>query len=154
MLQFDLLKNHPESIPELVRIWHEVLGSIWVPDVSLEQVEKNLNNHLNEDGLPLTYVAFYDQKPIGMCSLRITDGILPELTPWLGSLVVYPRFQNQGIGKQLIDLIKQKAQQLGFQKLYLFAFDPTIPDYYKRLGWKIIGTDIFKNQPITIMEIS
>ena len=47
----------------------------------------------------------------------------------------------------------EKAQQMGFEKLYLFAFDKTIPDYYQRLGWNVIGSDNFKGHPVTVMHI-
>ena len=33
------LKEHPDAISALAQIWHEVLGSIWVPDVSVERVD-------------------------------------------------------------------------------------------------------------------
>lgn len=49
-----------------------------------------------------------------MCSLRVNDGIRPDLTPWLGSLVVDPKYQKQGIGKMLVDEMKEKAKKLGF----------------------------------------
>jgi N-acetylglutamate synthase-like GNAT family acetyltransferase len=61
--------------------------------------------------------------------------------------VVEPAYQKQGIGNFLIDAIKSKARDLGFSKLYLFAFDSTIPDYYTRLGWIVIGMDEFKGHP-------
>ncbi len=53
----------------------------------------------------------------------------------------------------LIDVTVLKAKELGFEKLYLFAFDPTIPEYYERLGWKQIGMDEFKSHPVTVMEV-
>ena len=37
---------------------------------------------------------------------------------------------------------------------YLFAFDPTIPEYYGRLGWRTIGMDEFKSHPVTVMEVA
>ena len=64
MVKIELLKNHAESIPMLASIWHEVLGKIWVPDVPIERVIDNLGNHLNEDVLPLTFVAFEQDKPV------------------------------------------------------------------------------------------
>ena len=64
-----------------------------------------------------------------------------------------PRYQKQGIGKMLADTTVKKAKELGFEKLYLFAFDSTIPEYYERLGWKKIGMDEFKFHPVTVMEI-
>ncbi|HBB7077238.1 TPA: GNAT family N-acetyltransferase [Legionella pneumophila] len=153
MITIDYLKHHSDNISILAKIWHEVLGKIWVPDVPISRVEENLSNHLNTEQLPLTFVAFHEHKPIGMCSLRVNDGIHPELTPWLGSLVVSPSHQKQGIARQLINKTKEKAQQMGFKTLYLFAFDPTIPEYYSRLGWCKIGMDEFKGHPVTVMEV-
>ena len=51
-----------------------------------------------------------------------------------------------------ITAIKDQAIQLGFEKLYLFTFDPTLPNYYERLGWEKVGMDEFKNHPVTVME--
>ena len=154
MVQIELLKNHPEHIKRLVDIWCDVLGKVWLPDFNIEKVIKNFENHLNSENLPLTYIAFHEQLPVGMASLRVNDGIRPDLSPWLGSLVVDPAFQKRGIGEFLINAIKEKAKIMGFSKLYLFAFDPTIPDWYEKLGWKKIGIDQFKKHPVTVMEIS
>jgi predicted N-acetyltransferase YhbS len=152
MIKIDLLKNHPTTIPRLAKIWQEVLGSIWVPDVPIERVEQNFLKHLNENIMPLTFIALDNDTPVGMCSLRENDGIRPDLIPWLGSLVVDPAFQKQSIGKMLMDMTKQKARTFGFETLYLFAFDLTIPNYYERLGWEKIGMDKFKGHPVTVME--
>jgi len=153
MIKIDFLKEHPHAIEQLAQIWHQVLGRIWVPDVPIERVKQRFLEHLNDNYMPLTLVAFFNEKPVGMCSLRENDGIRPDLMPWLGSLVVDPDYQNQGIGERLINATKQKAKQLGFNKLFLFAFDPTIPDYYQKLGWQKIGLDHFKEHPVTVMEI-
>jgi len=152
-LSIDLLKNHPHCIPRLAEIWQEVLGSIWAPHVTLEQVHSKYQTHLNDCQLPITFVALVDRQPVGMCSLRENDGIRPELSPWLGSLVLDPVFQNQGIAKLLIEQVKTKAKQLGYSNLYLFAFDPTIPTYYNSIGWKTIADDQCREHPVTVMEI-
>ena len=153
MIKIDLLKNHPNTIPALAHIWHEVLGKIWVPDVPVERVITRFADHLKIHALPITFVALDGDLPVGMCSLRENDGIRPDLTPWLGSLVVDPKYQKQGIGKMLIDVTVLKAKELGFEKLYLFAFDSTIPEYYKCLGWSPICMDEFKSHPVTVMEV-
>lgn len=153
-IKIDLLKNYSNAIPELAAIWHQVLGSIWVPDIPVERVIARFQEHLNENKLPLTFVAFCDGKPVGMCSLRDNDGIRPDLAPWLGSLVVHPDYQQEGIALKLINAIKQKAKQLGFSQLYLFAFDPTLPNYYARFGWNKMGMDKFKDHDLTVMEIA
>lgn len=152
-ISIDVLKNRQEAIPHLASIWHEAIGKVWAPDVSIESAIERFNQHLQENTLPLTLVALDGNKPIGMCSLRSNDGIRPDLTPWLGSLVVDPNHQKQGVGQQLIEAIKQKAKSLGYPTLYLFAFDQTIPNYYTRLGWLKIGMDLCKNIPVTVMSI-
>lgn len=108
---------------------------------------------LNQD-MPFTYIALYDEIPVGSCTLQLNEDIRPDLGPWIGDLVVDPKYQKQGIGKILVDAAVEKAKELGFEKLYLFALDPTIPEYYRRLGWKKIGMDEFKSHPVTVMEIS
>ena len=153
MIKIDLLKNYPQAILALAHIWHEVLGKIWMPDVPVEHVIARFADHLNDQYLPITFVALDGDIPVGMCSLRKNDGIHPDLTPWLGSLVIGPKYQKQGIGKMLIDVTLLKAKERGFEKLYLFAFDSTIPAYYERLGWKKIGMDEFKSHHVTVMEV-
>jgi hypothetical protein len=69
MIKIELLKQHSIAIPALAKMWYELLGKIWVPDVSIELVESRFHDHLNDDVLPLTLVAFDGQKPVGMCSL-------------------------------------------------------------------------------------
>lgn len=152
MIKIDLLKNHPQAIPTLASIWHEVLGKIWMPEIGLEEIESLYYEDPHQD-MPLTYIALYGEIPVGSCTLELNGGIRPDLGPWLGDLVVDPKYQKQGIGKMLIDAALEKAKKLGFDKLYLFTFDPTIPDYYARLGWKRIGMDEFKSHPVTVMEI-
>ena len=154
MIKIDLLKNYPNDTPALANIWHEVLGKIWVPDVPVERVITRFADHLKIHALPITFVALDGDLPVGMCSLRENDGIRPDFTPWLGSLVVDPKYQKQGIGKMLADTTVLKAKELGFEKLYLFALDPAIPAYYQRLGWEKIGMDEFKSHPVTVMEVA
>ena len=152
MITIDLLKNHPEGIPTLSNIWSEVLGKIWMPEIGIEEIESLYYEELQHD-MPLTYIALHDQIPVGSATLELNGGIRPDLRPWLGDLVIDPKYQKQGIGKMLADATVKKAKELGFEKLYLFAFDPTIPEYYERLGWKKIGMDEFKSHPVTVMEI-
>lgn len=153
MIEIDYLKNHPSAIPALAKIWHDVLGKIWMPEIEIEEIESGYYRELNEE-LPFAYVALYDGIPVGTCSLQLDGGIRPDLKPWLGDLVVDAKYQKQGIGKLLLDVAIKKAKDLGYAKLYLFTFDPSIPEYYQRLGWRTIGKDEFKSQPVTVMEIT
>lgn len=153
MIKTDFLKNHPHAIPALANIWHEVLGKIWMPEIGLQEIESLYYEELNQN-MPLTYIALSGETPVGSCTLQLKDDVRPDLGPWIESVVVDPKYQKQGIGKMLIDVTVQKAKKLGFEKLYLFAFDPAITDYYQRLGWKKIGIDKFKSHTVTVMKMS
>lgn len=154
MIKLDILKNHPHFIPELANIWYDVLGKEWSPEVSIEEFTQRLHLHLNDDSLPLTLVAIDGDKPVGMGSLRETDSVLPDLTPWLGSLVVDRAYQDRGIGRMLINAVADKARAFNFEKLYLLAFDPTLPEYYKRLKWHAVKADEYKGYKYILMELN
>ena len=123
-----------------------------MPEIGIEEIESLYYEELKPD-MPLTYIALDGEIPVGSCTLELNGGIRPDLGPWIGDLVVDQKYQKQGIGKMLIDAITNKAADLGFHKLYLFTFDPTITDYYTQLGWKKIGMDEFKSNPVTVMEV-
>lgn len=150
-IKIDLLKHHPEAIPTLSNIWSKMLGK-WSPNVKSEEVEIWLHEWLN-DSIPLSYISLDGSTPVGMCSLQLNDGIRPDLMPWLGDLCIDQAYQKRGIGKLLVNATQKKAKELGFDKLYLFAPDPTIPSYYERLGWRKIGLDRYNGHPVTVMEV-
>jgi GNAT superfamily N-acetyltransferase len=85
--------------------------------------------------------------------LKLKEEFRVDLGPWLADVVVAPKHQKQGIGKMLVDVAARQAKERGFKKLYLFAFDSAIPEYYKRLGWGQICMDEFKSHPVTVMEV-
>jgi N-acetylglutamate synthase-like GNAT family acetyltransferase len=152
MIEIDLLKNHPNAVHTLVKMWYEELGKLWAPDVPIEQSIERFQKHQNDKALPITLIALDGDLAIGMCSLRQNDGTRMQFEPCLGSLVVDPQYRGHGIGKILVEAIKQKAKQFGFDRLYLYTVDPTIHEYYIRLGWKKVGVDDFKGHPMLIMK--
>lgn len=152
-IEIKLLKDCSEHISELANLWYEGISKQWVPNSSVERAKLQLQEHLNHNKMPVTLVAFFRGKPMGMASLRENDGIRPDLAPWLGSLVVHPEHQRQKIGEKLIDATKNQAKIFGHGALYLLAFDLTIPSWYARLGWQTIGHDQLFNHPVEVMMI-
>ncbi|MCA0402797.1 MAG: GNAT family N-acetyltransferase [Proteobacteria bacterium] len=144
------LNKYPELIPVVAKIWHDSLSN-YFSDISIKQVEQGFYNELNDNVLPLTLIALKDAEVIGAISLYRNDEIRTDLTPWIESLVVDKAHQNQGIGKMLVEKAKQKARDLNFKKLYLFAFEPSLVPYYEKLGLKFMAIDRFKKQVVTIM---
>lgn len=151
-IKIDLTKHHLEKIPGLAKLLLKMLGEVWNHKVTLEEAESWFLEWCNES-IPLAYIALEGDKPVGIGSLQINDGIRPDLMPWLGDLCVDTPYQKRGIGKLLIHSIQNKAKELGYSKLYLFTHDPHALDYYSRLGWKKMGMDKFNDHDVTIMEI-
>ena len=152
MIKIDLMKNHPYAIPALSNIWHEGIGKIWMPEIGIKEIESLSYEELKSD-MPITYIALYDKIPVGFCTLQLSEDFQPDLGPWIADLVVDPKYQKQGIGKMLLDVMTLKAKELRFKKLYLFTFDPGIIEYYARFGWKKFAMGEFKSHPVTLMEI-
>ncbi|MBV9575749.1 MAG: GNAT family N-acetyltransferase [Gammaproteobacteria bacterium] len=153
-LKIKLLADCSQHIPTLAQLWFNEIGREWIPHASVARAERTYREHTNSEELPLTFVAIHEDKPVGMVSLRDNDGIREDLTPWLGSLIVHPDYRRQGIGEKLVEIAKSSAKIMGYQRLYLFALDPSIPDWYEKLGWKYIGTDDFYQHTVTVMEIA
>jgi GNAT superfamily N-acetyltransferase len=153
MIKIDLLKNQQSAIPALSNIWHEVLGKIWFPELEIEEIESLTYDELNHQDETTSFVAIYDEIPVGFCTFKLKEEFRPDLGPWLADVVVDSKYQKQGIGKMLLGAVITKAKEFGFAKLYLFTFDPTLPEYYKRLGWKVVSMDEFNSHPVTVMEV-
>lgn len=153
MIKIDLLKNHPNTIPALANIWHEVLGKIWFPELTIQEIVSLTYDELNHPDEVTSFTALLDEIPVGFCTFKLKEEFRPDLGPWLTDVVVDPKYQKQGIGKMLVDVAVRCAKDLGFKKLHLFTFDSTIPRYYEHLGWKIIGIDEFGSNPVMVMEL-
>lgn len=156
MIKIKPLAQFPNYLPDIVRLWSETIGKKWSTTPSIEEVELRFKTHLNEDILPLAYIAIDGNKAIGMCCLRIEDGGIsrPEFFPWLGGICVEENYRKHGIGKLLIEVVKSKAHEMGFKKLYLWTFEKNIADWYTRNGWIQLPDDmIVDGKKIILMEI-
>ncbi|MDP3532497.1 MAG: GNAT family N-acetyltransferase [Alphaproteobacteria bacterium] len=156
MLKIDYLKNHPHFIPLLAR-WSFDAWGMYNPDATFETVQQKLTNHLNDHCLPLTVIALRGNVPIGMASLRVSDGcdhLGPNFTPWLGSLFVIEQERSKGVAGLLIQEILQKAKDLSFSECYLLTFQKNLVKYYESLGWNYLQDDVYNISPISIMKIT
>jgi N-acetylglutamate synthase-like GNAT family acetyltransferase len=152
LITFDLLKNHPHHIPELAQLMFDEWGEYY-PNSSLEIMLKWLHKTTRQSGLPLTMLALDEEKIVG-CAMVQNHELYREkgVTPWLGGLLVKNDYQHQGIGEHLHQWTIDYIQSLGYQKLYLLAFDENIVEWYKNLGWEIYKVVELNKHSTTIME--
>lgn len=107
--EIKLLTSCQEHILALAELWYQEISRHWAPNASIEKAQQKLVDHLNSDNMPMAYVAICNGETIGMACLRETDGIRPGIAPWLGSLVVNPRYRRHKIGEALINAVKKQA---------------------------------------------
>lgn len=148
-----LLIDCPTHIPQLAELWFQELGKPWIKNAKIENAVNTYTVHANRETMPMTWVAEDNGKPVGMVSLRSNDGIRDGVEPWLGSLIVDPKYRNKKIGQKLIDEVKRKAKEMGYKTLHLFALDPTLHQWYEKLGWRLIGEDVYDANPVRVMAI-
>lgn len=152
MIKIKYLCEYPGHLSKIAQLWYDCIGKKWRPDASLSEVETQFRTHLNKDALPLTYIALDGERVVGMCSLRSDDGLNNAYFPWLGSLCVDEAYRKRGIGKLLVQMTKEKAHKMGFQKLYLFTFEQEVATWYESDGWQKTEDSRYKDNPIIIME--
>jgi GNAT superfamily N-acetyltransferase len=146
------LKDYKEYIAALAK-WSFDTWAQYNPNVTRKNQIQKFQDHCNVDQLPLALVALDGFKLIGMCSLRETEGIRPDLTPWLGSLYVVPSYRGKKVGQKLIDTIKDTARNLNHEMLYLLTFESNLNKYYTDQGWELIGKDMLNEHPVFVMGI-
>jgi len=149
-MEIVLLAHKPEYLSELATLhfhqWH------WLnPEFTVRDYFEKGRRHLNIDTLPLTYIAIRNKRLLGSASLRTEDfDNRKDLSPWLGGMIVKESERGKGICTKLEHAICEKARELGYDSLFLFTFDKM--GIYAHLGWRIIGTDEFKGNDVSIME--
>jgi GNAT superfamily N-acetyltransferase len=151
IIEFKYLKDCPEHVTTCAQ-WSFNSWGKYTPHRTFEDYLESRKEHLNDDSLPLTIVAFSDQTPIGMCSLVPSRDADLTLTPWFATLYVEPEFREQKIATALEKAICEKARSMGYTKIYSFNSDPTVVPWYEKLGWKQRNVQELYNHEVTVLE--
>ena len=75
----------------------------------------------------------------------------PDLTPWLAQLFVESTRRRDGVGVALVRAVLQRAQQCGYARVYLYT-SGTLPEYYGRLGWRVVERLTYLQRERTVMD--
>lgn len=101
-----------------------------------EPEEENINEYLSKS---ICHVCFLKDKIIGaILSIDTRPG-----TREIMNISVYPEYQNQGIGKRLINLSIQKAKEDGIRTMEIGTGNPGVVQMllYQKCGFRIVGID-------------
>lgn len=114
----------------------------------LIEKRKKLNN---SKLLPIIFIAFEDEIPVGTASIIKSDmKTHPELKPWLANVYVKKDKRNNGYGTKLVKRVLKEAKQHDFKKIYLFT--PDKKTFYRKIGWKLYKHEEYRDEMVDIME--
>lgn len=107
---------------------------------------RSLVAHSMDNDIPLVYVAFLEDMPVGAVALLRADLFSrQDLFPWMADLYVCPEYRSRGIGSELQDFIISKAKGLGYKEIYLYT---PLTGYYEKKGWKYLGDEMDRDGEI------
>jgi len=163
----DYLGNCPELIDKLARLsWEEWQEIYQQRKQTLEYLLKNYRGRSNIDRLPLTLVAVQARpgqsltgltanrgEVMGMVSLKFHDmDTRPDLDPWLGGLLVLPKWRNRGVGTMLMHRATEEARRLQVPQLYLWTH--TAEGLYHKLGWQLVERTNYFGKKAVVMQMN
>jgi N-acetylglutamate synthase-like GNAT family acetyltransferase len=110
-----------------------------------EILRKPLGLEYNISDLKLEYknmhLAIYanDYQLLGSAMLSLAD----ETTAEMRQVAVRADVQGKGIGRALVTAFEQRAQSLGFTRIFLAARKEAVA-FYEKLGYKIINAEYLR----------
>ena len=107
----------------------------------------------NSVSLPRVLIASDDERFLG--SVNLLPGEMtsrPQLSPWLGQLLVVPASRSCGVGAALLQAAAAYVATLGHDRLFLFT-SGTLPSYYRRIGWRDVEDVFYLGKMRTIMKL-
>lgn len=144
------LSDEPEHLPMLAT-WHHKEWAHLNPGGSLEARIERMRGYLGSELVPSTFIYKQGGVLAGSAAIVVSDmDTRPDLTPWLASVYVAPRFRRQGIGSRLVEHVMSQARQAGLANLYLFT--PDRADFYRSLGWSAMADEIYRGHGVTVMR--
>src|SRR5262245_26512666 len=118
-MRLEFLADRPEFIMSVAiwicQEWREEFAT-----VGLDAWLAEFRATLMRDGIPTTFVASEGPGLLGTASLIASDlPERPELSPWMASVYVLPRYRRTGIATALIGRVLAQASWLGMEQVYL-----------------------------------
>jgi len=145
------LSNDASEISTVAGWLYQEWGRL-VEGRTLETACTKVKQSLNPDGIPMTLVCYLNGELIGTAGIDHSDmSSHPELTPWMVSVYVDPRYRRKGIATALCRRIIDEFIRLGIKTAYLFT--PDQEKLYARLDWHTILREEYRGEQVAIMKL-
>lgn len=94
------------------------------------------------------FAAYKENKIIGSVQYEDQVGVA-----YLSQMTVDPDFRKNGVGAKLLKNVENHAKVEGFKTMQLTAMsEKGLPEYYKKLGYKEVGTKERPRYTLIVME--
>lgn len=144
------IADHLELI-EQIAAWHWAEWGHADPGGSLASWTEGLRQRRRRVAIPTTFVALDGDVLLGAVTLIEHDmSTRPDLSPWLGGMIVKPDFRGQGVGSALVRHAVRQAEMMGVSRLYLHTAKARA--FYERLGWLPFVETWYEVEPVSLME--
>lgn len=134
---WDAFHEHPENAPEDMAAYMEKAFS-----------NETLRAELSDENV-IFIIAEFENELAGYAKITlgaIEDGIVAEKPIELNRLYSHQKFLGKGIGQKLMDECFQIAKENDCDAMWLgvWEFNPRAQAFYKKYGFREVGTHIFQ----------
>lgn len=141
----DRQKDIPTIIDWLYQQWghnYEYGKEVWI---------ERVNNRLNKEKVPTTFVAIISGQPVATASIIESDmDTRKDLTPWLADVYTLPEYRGNKIATKLIDRVLKEAKKIGISRVYLYTREAK--GLYQKNNWDQIKTTNYYGDQIVLMK--
>jgi ribosomal protein S18 acetylase RimI-like enzyme len=138
MKQLNIRVAQKTDIPAMANLLSELFAIEVDFQIDLEKQQRGLEL-LFESNQAVIFVAEIENQIIGMCSLQLLISTAQgSKVGLIEDLIITKNHQKQGIGKQLLETVKNWAKQQGLTRLQLLADknNQNALDFYQSNDWK------------------
>lgn len=146
------LADRPEYAPTLAgwyfREWPDLFA-----DEAAAQAE--VASGRNRGRLDCILLGLEGSSLVASAALLTIDVLpLPDLGPWLGSVVADPTLRGRGYGRAIVEAAVSEARALDIPRLHLWT--PHHREFYEKLGWAFVRryTDVHRAVDILRLHIT
>lgn len=138
MKQLQIRIAQKSDIPSMVSLLSELFAIEADFEINPDKQQHGLELLL-ESNQAVIFVAEINQQIIGMCSVQILISTAQgSKVGLIEDVIISKVYQNQGIGKQLLDFVKNWARQQNLTRLQLLADKNNQPalSFYQKNTWQ------------------
>jgi GNAT superfamily N-acetyltransferase len=148
-MNIEYLVDRQNDTSEIVDWLYEQWGHHY--NYGKEVWANRVNNRLNKEKIPTTFVATVNDKAVGTASIIKYDlETRKDLSPWLADVYVLPGHRGKKIATKLIERVLEETKKIGISKLFLFTREAE--GLYKKMNWKLINTINYHGDQGTLMK--